>query len=127
MCSSLVRTRNQSVSLLQLKTEKVILALHLNTSAAAVNDCSKKHKIKYKSILQGQYQFLYDALEVVYPVQNGDVKAAQNSVQIVNETAERPASTTSTDQQGAEEGADGGVSRATGEESSNGPTVTVEV
>lgn len=70
---------------------------------------------------------MYDALEVVYPVQNGDVKAAQNSVQIVNETAERPASTTSTDQQGTEEGPDGDVSTATGEESSNGTTVTVEV
>ncbi|TWW58153.1 Receptor-type tyrosine-protein phosphatase C [Takifugu flavidus] len=71
-----------------------------------------------------QYQFLYDALEVVYPVQNGDVKAAQNSVQIVNETAEQQASTTSTDHQEAEEGADGDVSTATGEKSS---TVTVEV
>ncbi|NP_001027788.1 receptor-type tyrosine-protein phosphatase C precursor [Takifugu rubripes] len=71
-----------------------------------------------------QYQFLYDALEVVYPVQNGDVKAAQNSVQIVNETAEQQASTTRTDHQEAEEGADGDVSTATGEKSS---TVTVEV
>lgn len=70
---------------------------------------------------------MYDALEVVYPVQNGDVKAAQNSVQIVNETAERPASTTSSGQQEAAEGADGDVSMATREESSNGPTVTVEV
>lgn len=67
---------------------------------------------------------MYDALEVVYPVQNGDVKAAQNSVQIVNETAEQQASTTRTDHQEAEEGADGDVSTATGEKSS---TVTVEV
>ncbi|CAJ1060921.1 receptor-type tyrosine-protein phosphatase C [Xyrichtys novacula] len=65
------------------------------------------------------YQFLYDALEGVYPVQNGEVKAAQSSaadsVQIVNETkaagaaaaeqpaekTEQPASTTSNSQQGA--------------------------
>lgn len=38
MCSRLVGTRNQSISLLQLKTEKVILALLLNTPAAAVID-----------------------------------------------------------------------------------------
>lgn len=37
MCSSLVGIRNQSISLLQLKTEKVILALHLNTSAAVID------------------------------------------------------------------------------------------
>ncbi|XP_071342220.1 receptor-type tyrosine-protein phosphatase C isoform X2 [Trachinotus anak] len=76
-----------------------------------------------------QYQFLYDALEGVFPVQNGEVKAVQasaaDSVQIVNETkaagqpaeekAEQPASTagtTSTEQQGAAEStplvADGG-------------------
>lgn len=84
--------------------------------------------MKYKSVLQEQYQFLYDALEVNFPVQNGDVKAAQNSVQIVNETraAEAPCRTTSTDQQEAEESADGDVSAAT-EEDSNCPTVTVEV
>lgn len=70
---------------------------------------------------------MYDALEVVFPVQNGDVKAAQNSVQIVNETEEQAASTPGTGQQGAEESANGDVSTATGEESSNGPTVTVEV
>uniref|UniRef100_A0A7N6C2F5 Receptor-type tyrosine-protein phosphatase C n=1 Tax=Anabas testudineus TaxID=64144 RepID=A0A7N6C2F5_ANATE len=37
-----------------------------------------------------QYQFLYDALEGMFPVQNGEVKAAQatavDAVQIVNET-----------------------------------------
>ncbi|KAG7230599.1 hypothetical protein INR49_025316, partial [Caranx melampygus] len=44
-----------------------------------------------------QYQFLYDALEGLFPVQNGEVKTAQasaaDSVQIVNETkvAEQPA------------------------------------
>ncbi|XP_068599267.1 receptor-type tyrosine-protein phosphatase C [Brachionichthys hirsutus] len=55
-----------------------------------------------------QYQFLYDALEGVYPLQNGDVKAvqasAEDSVHIVNETeaaAEQPASTASNDQEGA--------------------------
>ncbi|XP_076581944.1 receptor-type tyrosine-protein phosphatase C [Chaetodon auriga] len=64
-----------------------------------------------------QYQFLYDALEMVFPVQNGEVKAVQTSaaVQIVDETkaakqpaeekAEEPASTTSKDQQGAAESA----------------------
>ncbi|XP_029001392.1 receptor-type tyrosine-protein phosphatase C isoform X2 [Betta splendens] len=49
-----------------------------------------------------QYQFLYEALEGVFPVQNGEVKAAQaptaDSVQIVNEThaAEQPAQATGT-------------------------------
>ncbi|XP_067452631.1 receptor-type tyrosine-protein phosphatase C [Thunnus thynnus] len=97
-----------------------------------------------------QYQFLYDALEGVYPVQNGEVKAAQapaaDSVQIVNETkaAEQPeqlASTTSNDQQGAAESAplvaDGGkeedkVSSSPTEttpleDTSNGTTVTSDV
>ncbi|XP_070816803.1 receptor-type tyrosine-protein phosphatase C [Chaetodon trifascialis] len=105
-----------------------------------------------------QYQFLYDALEMVFPVQNGEVKAVQASaaVQIVNETkaaeqpaeekAEEPASTTSTDQQGAAESAptvaDGEkedkkeepekVSSSPTEttpleDTSNGPGVTVEV
>lgn len=77
-------------------------------------------------LLQEQYQFLYDTLEGVYPVQNGEVKAVQASaadlVQIVNETkaaeqpaeekAEQPASTTSNSQQGGAEStplvADGG-------------------
>lgn len=106
---------------------------------------------------QEQYQFLYDALEGVFPVQNGEVKAVQasaaDSVQIVNETkaaaeekAEQPASTTSNGQQGAAESvplvADGGkedkkeepekVSSAPTEttpleDTSNGPTVTAEV
>lgn len=43
MFSSLVGTRKQSVSLLQLKTEKAILALHLNTSAAAFNDTVRRN------------------------------------------------------------------------------------
>ncbi|XP_070764618.1 receptor-type tyrosine-protein phosphatase C [Enoplosus armatus] len=101
---------------------------------------------------QEQYQFLYNALEGVFPVQNGEVKAVQasaaDSVQVVNETkaaeqpaeekAEQPASTTTNNQQGAAESAplvaDGGreVSNAPTEttpleDASNGPTVTVEV
>ncbi|KAM7409682.1 hypothetical protein PAMA_001261 [Pampus argenteus] len=98
-----------------------------------------------------QYQFLYDALEGVYPVQNGEVKAVQadDSVQIVNETKatkQQSASTTSENQQGAAESAplvaDGGMedkkekpdqvsSSPTGttplEDTSNNTTVTVEV
>uniref|UniRef100_A0A665X1X0 Receptor-type tyrosine-protein phosphatase C n=1 Tax=Echeneis naucrates TaxID=173247 RepID=A0A665X1X0_ECHNA len=63
-----------------------------------------------------QYQFLYDALASVFPVQNGEVKAAKvpaaDSLQFVNETkaeeqqAEKPASnasTTSNEQQGTAE------------------------
>lgn len=72
---------------------------------------------------------MYDALVVIFPVQNGDVKAAQNSVQIVNETttAEQPASITSTKQGEAEESPNGDISMATEEESSNAPTLIVEV
>lgn len=87
---------------------------------------------------------MYDALEGVFPLQNGEVKAAQSSaadsVQVVDETraAERPASTTSSDQQGEAEShspaADGddavkprSVSTETPEDTSNGSTVTVEV
>ncbi|KAK5930600.1 hypothetical protein CgunFtcFv8_026822 [Champsocephalus gunnari] len=58
-----------------------------------------------------QYQFLYEALEGVFPVQNGELKAVQassvDSVQVVNETkaAEKPegktaASTTCNDPHG---------------------------
>ncbi|XP_032381499.1 receptor-type tyrosine-protein phosphatase C isoform X3 [Etheostoma spectabile] len=104
-----------------------------------------------------QYQFLYDALEGVFPFQNGEVKAVQasaaDSVQVVNETkaaeqpteekAKQPASTTTNDQQGETESdhlvADGGkealkeepekVSTETTplEDTSNSTTVTVEV
>ncbi|XP_039667291.1 receptor-type tyrosine-protein phosphatase C isoform X2 [Perca fluviatilis] len=104
-----------------------------------------------------QYQFLYDALEGVFPFQNGEVKAVQASaadfVQVVNETkaaeqpteetAKQPVSTTTNDQQEAAESsplvADGGkedkkeepekVSTETTplEDSSNSATVTVEV
>uniref|UniRef100_A0A7N6AWX5 Receptor-type tyrosine-protein phosphatase C n=1 Tax=Anabas testudineus TaxID=64144 RepID=A0A7N6AWX5_ANATE len=105
-----------------------------------------------------QYQFLYDALEGMFPVQNGEVKAAQatavDAVQIVNETkaaeqkaeekAEQPPSTTSDDQQGVAENTplvpDAGkedkkeesekeapTETTPLEDTSNGPTVTVEV
>uniref|UniRef100_A0A3P8SD43 Receptor-type tyrosine-protein phosphatase C n=2 Tax=Amphiprion percula TaxID=161767 RepID=A0A3P8SD43_AMPPE len=107
------------------------------------------------------YQFLYSALEGVFPVQNGEVKPVQasaaDSIQIVNETgaaekpaeekAELPASTTSSEQQAAAENTplvaeeekkdpkeeepekeSGGPTETTPQEdSSNGPTVTVEV
>ncbi|KAL3047206.1 hypothetical protein OYC64_021430 [Pagothenia borchgrevinki] len=104
-----------------------------------------------------QYQFLYEALEGVFPVQNGELKAVQassvDSVQVVNETkaAEKPAgekaaSTISNDQQGAAESsplvADGGkedkkeepeevssvpIETTPLQDTSNGATVTVEV
>ncbi|XP_070687977.1 receptor-type tyrosine-protein phosphatase C isoform X2 [Pempheris klunzingeri] len=90
-----------------------------------------------------QYQFLYDALEGVFPVQNGEVKGVQASaadcVQIVNETkaaeqpaeerAEQPASTTSNNQQGAAESAhlvaDGGEDGKK-EEPENVPSASTE-
>lgn len=67
-------------------------------------------------LLQEQYQLLYNALESIFPIQNGEVKAEMgseaDSVQIVNETkaAEQPAeekaaSTTSNGQQRAAESA----------------------
>lgn len=95
--------------------------------------------------LQEQYQFLYDALESTFPVQNGEVKAvkssAADSVQLVNETkaAEQPveemaASTTRNSQQGEAEGApaapEGGQEKQIEEpnvSTGNGPTVTAEV
>ncbi|XP_064792109.1 receptor-type tyrosine-protein phosphatase C isoform X3 [Oncorhynchus masou masou] len=57
-----------------------------------------------------QYQFLYDAVEGSFPIQNGEVKqsatapaTAADSIQVVNETkAEQPASATTATQQGAE-------------------------
>ncbi|KAM3876327.1 receptor-type tyrosine-protein phosphatase C [Diretmus argenteus] len=58
---------------------------------------------------QEQYQFLYDAVEGAFPVQNGDVKTAtSDSVQIVCETkaaeqaSEKAASTTTPNQNGAQ-------------------------
>lgn len=106
-----------------------------------------------------QYRFLYDAVEAVFPVQNGEVKPVQapaaDSVQIVNETkaaeqkdggkTEAPASTTSNDQQPAAENtplvSSGDKEQKTEEaekestptektpldDTSNGPTVTLEV
>ncbi|XP_078141955.1 receptor-type tyrosine-protein phosphatase C [Centroberyx gerrardi] len=103
-----------------------------------------------------QYQFLYDALEGAFPVQNGEVKAAsaaavaEDSIDIVNEShaaeqaeekqAEQPASTTAAHQQGAAEStplvADGGnEDKVSGsptentplEGTSNGPSVSLEV
>ncbi|XP_065811804.1 receptor-type tyrosine-protein phosphatase C isoform X2 [Labrus bergylta] len=96
-----------------------------------------------------EYQFLYNALDGVFPVQNGDVKAAQasaaDSVLVVNETKlaaepDEPASTASKGQQGAgdstpdvgdgvkEEAAEKVPTETTPlEDSSNGPTVTAEV
>uniref|UniRef100_A0A8C3AVG1 Receptor-type tyrosine-protein phosphatase C n=1 Tax=Cyclopterus lumpus TaxID=8103 RepID=A0A8C3AVG1_CYCLU len=90
-----------------------------------------------------QYQFLYEALEGVFPVQNGEVKSIQasagDSVQVVNETkaAEQPASTTTKNQQGAAESAplvaDGGKEDNKEEPESESAlledtsTVTVEV
>ncbi|XP_061539989.1 receptor-type tyrosine-protein phosphatase C isoform X2 [Phycodurus eques] len=62
-----------------------------------------------------QYQFLYDALDAAYPVQNGEVKAVQasemDSVQLVNEstTTEKASDevcTTEVGQQGAAESDD---------------------
>ncbi|XP_028259048.1 receptor-type tyrosine-protein phosphatase C isoform X2 [Parambassis ranga] len=91
------------------------------------------------------YQFLYDALQGVFPVQNGEVKPVQataaDSVQIVNETkaaeqpteekkAEEPASTTSSEQQVAAENtplmADGGKEDKKGEpeKEASAPTET---
>lgn len=95
--------------------------------------------------LQEQYQFLYDALESTFPVQNGEVKAvkssAADSVHVVNETkaSEQPveemaASTTENDLQGEAEGApaapEGGQEKQKEEPegpTGNGPTVTAEV
>lgn len=98
---------------------------------------------------QEQYQFLYDALESVFPVQNGEVKAvkssAADSVQLLNETkaAEQPAeemaaSTTTNSQKGEAEGAPAAAeegrkdeaeepAKISTEETGNGSTITVEV
>lgn len=130
----------------------------------SLKSTKKQPTVKYHSnvstlcLLQEQYQFLYDALEGMFPVQNGEVKAAQatavDAVQIVNETkaaeqkaeekAEQPPSTTSDDQQGVAENTplvpdagkedkkeesekDAPTETTPLEDTSNGPTVTVEV
>lgn len=95
--------------------------------------------------LQEQYQFLYDALESAFPVQNGEVKAvkssAADSVQLVNETKapeqaveEKAASTTINSQQGEAEGAPAAPEGDQEEQQAeskvstgNGPAVTAEV
>uniref|UniRef100_A0A3P8PML7 Receptor-type tyrosine-protein phosphatase C n=1 Tax=Astatotilapia calliptera TaxID=8154 RepID=A0A3P8PML7_ASTCA len=116
----------------------------------------RKERQRMVSSLE-QYQFIYDAVEAVFPVQNGEVKPVQasaaDSVQIVNETkaaeqkdegkAEEPASTTSNEQQAAAESTplvpDKEEKKEEAEkeapptettpldDTSNGPTVTVEV
>ncbi|KAI4894194.1 hypothetical protein NFI96_025616 [Prochilodus magdalenae] len=101
-----------------------------------------------------QYQFLYAALEVAFPVQNGEVKknaASPDTVQVINEETAL-ISATSEDQEGAdssqqaEQQAATEASKATeaseankaseaseqpekasSESTTNGPTVTVEV
>ena len=58
---------------------------------------------------QEQYQFLYDTVQMVFPVQNGEVKAVQasaaDSIQVISETAaaEQPDSAASSQQQEAAE------------------------
>ena len=87
---------------------------------------------------------MYDSLERVFPVQNGEVRAVQapaaDSVQVVDEikAAEQPASTTNNEQQGAD-GSDGDkreepekdpsspMDTSPPEDTSNGQTVTVEI
>lgn len=98
---------------------------------------------------QEQYQFLYDALESIFPVLNGEVKAvkssAADSVQLLDETkaAEQPAeetaaSTTTNSQKGEAEGApaaaeeerkdqEAELEKISTEETGNGSTITVEV
>lgn len=98
---------------------------------------------------QAHYQFLYDALESIFPVQNGEVKAvkssAADSVQLLDETkaAEQPAeqtaaSTTANSQEGEAKGAPAAAEegrkdqeaepeKISTEETGNGSTITVEV
>ncbi|XP_072294215.1 receptor-type tyrosine-protein phosphatase C [Eucyclogobius newberryi] len=90
-----------------------------------------------------QYQFLYDALEALFPAQNGEVKVPQgsssstpasaaatsSSVEIVDETkaAERESAATSNDQKEAPESSKATEEADTGEDTSTSPLVTVEV
>uniref|UniRef100_A0A669EAB0 Receptor-type tyrosine-protein phosphatase C n=1 Tax=Oreochromis niloticus TaxID=8128 RepID=A0A669EAB0_ORENI len=98
----------------------------------------RKERQRMVSSLE-QYQFIYDAVEAVFPVQNGEVKPKEEV------KAEEPASTTSNDQQAAAEStplvSDGDKEEKKEEaekeapptettpldDTSNGPTVTVEV
>ncbi|KAG7514880.1 receptor-type tyrosine-protein phosphatase C isoform X1 [Solea senegalensis] len=107
------------------KTEKVV-------DVFQVVKTLRKERQNMISSLE-QYQFLYDTVQSVFPVQNGDVKAPQapaaDCMQIVNETkaaaekADEPAgSTTSTDQQGAADG----DKKEEAEGESTGPTETME-
>ncbi|XP_037105846.1 receptor-type tyrosine-protein phosphatase C isoform X2 [Syngnathus acus] len=91
------------------ETEKVVDVFHV------VRTLRKERQGMIASL--GQYQFLYDALDGVYPVQNGEVKAVRptdaDSVHLVNESittgqqteekAADVASTTEMSQQGAAE------------------------
>ncbi|XP_049588168.1 receptor-type tyrosine-protein phosphatase C [Syngnathus scovelli] len=88
------------------ETEKVVDVFHV------VRTLRKERQGMIASL--AQYQFVYDALDGVYPVQNGEVKAVQpDSVQLVNESittdqqteekAADVASTTEMSQQGAAE------------------------
>lgn len=100
------------------------------------------------SLQQEQYQFLYDALESIFPVQNGEVKAvkssAADSVQLLDETKaagqpaeETVASTTTNSQEGEAEGAPAAAEegrkdqevepKISTEETGNASTITVEV
>ncbi|XP_008330025.1 receptor-type tyrosine-protein phosphatase C isoform X2 [Cynoglossus semilaevis] len=80
-----------------------------------------------------QYQFLYDAVQSTFPVQNGDVKAtpvsAADSIQMMNET--KGASTTTVSQQEAAPEAkresSGPTETSDVEDSCNGPAVILEV
>uniref|UniRef100_A0A7N6ATE5 Receptor-type tyrosine-protein phosphatase C n=1 Tax=Anabas testudineus TaxID=64144 RepID=A0A7N6ATE5_ANATE len=84
-----------------------------------------------------QYQFLYDALEGMFPVQNGEVKAAQatavDAVQIVNETKQGVAENTplvpdaGKEDKKEESEKEAPTETTPLEDTSNGPTVTVEV
>ncbi|KAM9831487.1 receptor-type tyrosine-protein phosphatase C [Neosynchiropus ocellatus] len=85
-----------------------------------------------------QYQFLYDALETLYPLQNGSVKAELESdlVQIVDETkaAEQPQSVTVDSEEAKKEVKEGSETESSSptepnpfEEAGNSATVIVEL
>lgn len=114
----------------KLQDEDSIFLLLSTNPMKGLKQCTKKSLLSLKPtawylyvstqiclcLLQEQYQFLYSALESVFPIQNGEVKAAKgseaDSVQIVNETKaaeqtaeEKAASITSNGQQRAAESA----------------------